>query len=305
MTFRYLKSTMGYPYFSIVIPTYNRADQLILTVQSILEQSFDSFEIIIVDDGSTDKTSQLITPLISDKVSYYQTQNLERSHARNLGARMAKGVYLNFFDSDDLMYADRLQKVYDFIDRSNEPDVLFTHYDLIDQSQKKIGSTERHHLSFTKDLLFNNFLATGAVFLKRAVALANPFVEDRRIITAEDWECWLRIHATFDFVEYPERTFAIVQHGKRSLSTISVGDIEERDLFFIKLVRNQVSLKKKYLDGLALFVADRYTFIALTLAIHRKRVRAIRYLVLSVGTTLYIVKRRRFWGVLKNIIFPN
>lgn len=294
---------MGDPYFSVVIPTYNRAEQLMLTVQSILEQSFDSFEIVIVDDGSTDNTSQIITPLLSDKVSYVKTQNLERSHARNLGASMAKGRYLNFFDSDDIMYTDRLQKVYDFIGTSNGPDVLFTYYDLIDQSGKKIGSTERYYSSFTRDLLFNNFLATGSVFLKRQLALANPFVEDRRLITAEDWECWLRIHALVDFAEFPESTFAIVQHGQRSLHTITSERIEERDLFFISLVKNQNNLAKRYGRELYLFVADRYTFIALILAIGGRWTAAIHYLILSLRSSFYVVKRRRFWGVLKNIIF--
>jgi glycosyltransferase involved in cell wall biosynthesis len=294
---------MGAPYFSIVIPTYNRAEQLMLTVKSVLQQSFESFEIVIVDDGSTDHTSQVIAPLISNKVSYFKTQNLERSHARNLGAKMAKGSYLNFFDSDDIMYPDRLQKVYDFIDRSNEPDVLFTYYDLIDGSGKKIGSTERYYSSFTKDLLFNNFLATGSVFLKRRLALANPFVEDRRLITAEDWECWLRIHAMVDFTEFPEKTFAIVQHGQRSLDTITTERIEERDLFFISLIKGQKNLTKRYGRELYLFVADRYTFIALVFAIVGRWTSAAHYLVLSIRSSFYVVTRRRFWGVLKNIIF--
>lgn len=293
---------MDNPFFSIIIPTYNRAKHLAEVVLSVLQQEFESYELIIVDDGSTDETEKVIEPFLSSQVRYYRTDNFERSHARNEGARLARGEYLNFFDSDDLMYPDRLQKVFDFIERRNRPDVMYTHYDLIDESKRIVGSTNRYYKSFTKDIIFNNFLATGSVFLKRSIAIVNRFEEDRRIITAEDWELWLRVHAKHDFEECTERTFAIVQHENRSLSTISSERIEERDKYLIDLVKNRKQQMEKYGRLLNRFVSDRYTFMALVMAIEKKKMKSSTYLIKSLNSSFAVLGRRRFWGVLKNII---
>lgn len=101
--------------FSIIIPTYNRAQLISETIRSVLAQSYPHYEIIIVDDGSKDDTGNVVRSQFTDKrVSYYHKQNEERGAARNFGIKHAKGDYALFFDSDDLMkpnYLDILIKV--------------------------------------------------------------------------------------------------------------------------------------------------------------------------------------------------
>ena len=296
---------MNTPYFSIVIPTYNRGVELMSNVESILIQSFHNFEIIIVDDGSQDNTEQLISQVGQTRIKYFKTENRERAHARNFGLKHARGLYINYFDSDDIMYPDRLQNVFNWIRNNHTPDVLFTHYDFVDIQGNIVGQTERFYESFTKDILFNNFLACGSVFLKREIATQYLFHEDRKIITAEDWELWLRLHIHYEFLECPLKTFAIRQHGGRSLETILAEKVKVRDLYFVKLIKQNSEFRLKYGNATNLFVADRYTFIALTLAQNFSRLNSITYLIASFFSSVQVIRRRRFWGVIKTLLWPR
>lgn len=89
------------PLFSVVIPTYNRAQMILVAIQSVLDQSFQEFELIVVDDGSTDSTRETLERLVDHRVRYLRQTNRGRSVARNIGASVAQGRYLVFLDSDD------------------------------------------------------------------------------------------------------------------------------------------------------------------------------------------------------------
>jgi glycosyltransferase involved in cell wall biosynthesis len=98
--------------FSIIIPTYNRAEIIGKTIESALGQTFQNFEIIVVDDGGTDNTEEVIQAFYSPKLSYYKKENAERAAARNFGAARGKGNYVTFLDSDDILFLStcRMQK---------------------------------------------------------------------------------------------------------------------------------------------------------------------------------------------------
>lgn len=103
------------PFFSIVIPTYNRADKLEIPIKSILNQQFKNWELIIIDDGSTDETNALIQNYSSHNIHYFYQQHQGRSTARNLGVSKAKGTFICFQDSDDEYLPNHLQTLYEAI----------------------------------------------------------------------------------------------------------------------------------------------------------------------------------------------
>lgn len=292
------------PFFSIIIPTYNRASVIGKTIQSIINQKFIDFEVLIIDDGSVDDTEQIIQAIGDSRIIYYKKQNAERAVARNFGTSRAKGLYVNYFDSDDLMYDDRLQKIADQIQSTGQPDIVFTHYDVINAGQKVIDKTELTFKSFTKSLLYDNFLACGSVFLKRTIALNHLFNEAIELITAEDWELWIRLHIHYEFQELPISTFALVQHNERSLNTISLNKVIVRETYFIQLLEQNYLFRQKYGNGLDLFIADRYTFMALSQAIHDQKLNALVNVAKSFYSSIMVLKRRRFWGALKTILWP-
>ena len=101
--------------FSIVIPTYNRAHILPETIQSVLKQSYSNWELLIVDDGSTDNTKDFILNVNDDRVKYIYQENAERSAARNNGIKNSSGDWVYFLDSDDSFKENHLQTFYDNI----------------------------------------------------------------------------------------------------------------------------------------------------------------------------------------------
>jgi glycosyltransferase involved in cell wall biosynthesis len=111
------------PFFSITIPAYNRAYILPETIESIQKQTFENWEVIVVDDGSKDDTEEVVKAIgTSDsRVRYVYQNNAERSAARNNGASHAKGLYLLFLDSDDSFFPEHLQKIYDLLKSNSFP----------------------------------------------------------------------------------------------------------------------------------------------------------------------------------------
>ncbi len=97
-------------FVSVVIPTYNRAATIEKAVRSVLEQTYDTLEVIVVDDGSTDNTRQIIEEIGDPRLRYLWQENSGACAARNHGAEQAKGAYIAFHDSDDIWHPDKLEK---------------------------------------------------------------------------------------------------------------------------------------------------------------------------------------------------
>ncbi len=103
-------------FYTVIIPTYNNADKIQRTVNSLLNQTFDNWELIIMDDGSKDNTEEIIKPLLEDqKIKYFKQLNAGVSSARNKGALKAKGEFLIFLDSDDELHVNALKNYYKLI----------------------------------------------------------------------------------------------------------------------------------------------------------------------------------------------
>src|SRR5688572_6318319 len=98
------------PFISVIIPCYNRASMIGKTIRSLQQQDYNDYEILVIDDGSTDNTEQVINEIADARTSYFKKLNEERAAARNYGAGLAKGSYLNFFDSDDLALPNHLSE---------------------------------------------------------------------------------------------------------------------------------------------------------------------------------------------------
>ncbi len=286
------------PYFSIIVPVFNRANFISNLIESVLLQSFKNFELIIVDDGSTDSLASEITKFYDARIFYYKIPNCERGAARNYGASKAKGLYFNFFDSDDVMYANHLSAAFRFIEENKSPRWFHTQYRIVDID----GRTESEVRGF-KDpcskLIETNYLGCDSVFIDRALFLNNLFQEDRRLASSEDWELWLRIISQEKLAICEEVTFQIMNHGNRSLFTISADRIIERDQFMFQCLFQNNEFQRKFKNQIPLFEADRYTFYCLSLLIEKRRKLALFYFFKSLKTSVQIMKRRRFWACIK------
>lgn len=287
--------------FSIIIPCHNRGSFIADTVNSVLNQPFQLFQVIVVDDGSTDNTESVIRSFSDSRIEYFKIVNSERGAARNFGLLQARGMYVNYFDSDDLL-VPCFEELFAFIQANKFPEVVYGDIQHIDSKGNKLKVKSPPQKSFTKNLLHNNFLACGSVFLRHDVALQFLFHEDRRLSSAEDWELWLRVHAKYPFRHFSGFIFQQVHHDDRSLMKINAKKIEDRDSYFASLVRKNYTLVEHYgIAAVNLFVADRFTFIALAWCEHG-RSKAFHYWGRAFKSSLLVMKRKRFWAVLKKLI---
>jgi glycosyltransferase involved in cell wall biosynthesis len=289
--------------FSIVVPTFNRGQLIKQTIGSFLKQDNISLELIIVDDGGQDNTEVLVNEINDQRIRYVKTENRERGAARNFGAKIARGNYINYFDSDDIA-SPCLSDLHLFILENNSPDVVYGLIENVTEEGTPIEVVTQAYPDFKKSLLHNNFLACGAVFIKREVALRFPFSEDRRLSATEDWEAWLRLFSNHDFVKFPAIVFKQRLHSSRSLANVRSSRVTEREIVFVDHIRrHQDVLAKRFSSSeLNLLIADRYTLIALTQTESGSRKVAVNYLFNSFFISPFVVQRRRFWAVLKKLI---
>ena len=188
------------PDFSVVIPAFN-ADQFITrTLDSVANQTYSNFEIVITNDGSLDNTETVIAEYIQAHPSlqiYLSCQtNKGIGSARNNGIFRARGKYLAFLDADDYWYINKLEKIHETIVKFPDLDVLY-HDEVevrIDGARKMLNYGMLKD-SVYDDLIFNgNRLSTSATVVKRELAqMINGFSENPDVNSAEDYDFWLRL----------------------------------------------------------------------------------------------------------------
>ena len=184
------------PIVSVVIPTYNRAGSLCRAIDSVLAQSFRDFELIVVDDGSTDATLRKLD-------SYGKAITLIRlehdgtpGRARNAGVAAARGQYLAFLDSDDLWLPEKLERQLPFMEKG----ALLCHtrerWLRGGREVSQAGQKHRRHGDIFEDALVKCIIGPSTVVMEKSLFdTAGGFREDLRV--AEDYELWLRL--CFDF----------------------------------------------------------------------------------------------------------
>ena len=119
---------------SVIIPIYNSAKYIKDAINSVLDQSFKNFEIIIVDDGSTDNIIEVLSDYIeNNQISYYYQENKGAASARNLGLTKCKGSFISFLDSDDLWYKNKLQLQIEFLKQNKHIDLLLTNVEVTNE----------------------------------------------------------------------------------------------------------------------------------------------------------------------------
>lgn len=293
---------MPAPIFSIIIPTYNRAHLIGRTIQSILKQVFTDFEIIVVDDGSKDNTMQVVTSFVDPRLKYYSKPNGERGATRNFGTALAKGQYVNFFDSDDLMYPNHLQVASQLLTSLNKPELCHLAYDYQLEDGSVTNIVNNFNDNTQREILFNNRLSCNGVFLRADIAKKYPFDEDRALASSEDWELWIRLLSRFKLHYSNEVTSSVVNHDQRSLFVIPSEKVIARDLLLItKLKKDSIAIEN-YGKSFSKFMADRYTFFMLCLAEQKQRTRVLSWAFRAFRIYPFILTNKRFLASIKNIL---
>ena len=192
------------PLVTVVIPTYNRASFLREAIDSVLEQTFRSFELIVVDDGSTDGTGDLLRSYGSRLRSIYQ-ENRGPSAARNAGIRAARGEWLAFLDSDDYWLPEKLAKQVAFVRENPHVRICYTE-EIWYRRGRRVNPAKKHRKY--SGWIFQRMLplcivSPSSVMIHRKV-LDEVGMFDEELPACEDYDLWLRIGARYPIYLIPE-----------------------------------------------------------------------------------------------------
>lgn len=288
--------------FSIVIPTYNRALLIMKTIESIVNQTFTDFELIIVDDGSTDSTEEVVLAIKDNRIKYYKKKNEERGAARNYGVSKSSGDYLVYFDSDDIMYQDCLATAYEFINKNN-PDIFHIAYEIRNSNNKLLQ--EINNLKNINQLLIKgNPLSCINVFIRANLAKEELFIEDRTMAGFEDWELWLRMTTKYKILYVNKVSACLMNHDDRSVLQIDKDKLIQRTEEFMAVVLSNKNITQYYNNKLHLFKCSCYTYISLHIALTKKNKKiAIKYLIKGLIQNPFFLFERRFLAIIKHLLF--
>lgn len=282
------------PFFSVIIPTYNRATLINGAIDSVLAQKFTNFELIIVDDGSTDNTKEVVDTYTDERINYVYQENGERGKARNVGVRNAKGKYVFFLDSDDLIYPNHLQHAYEKITALNCPVFFHVRYgELYPDGRFKVKPLSQTHLQ--KNILRQNKFACQ-FFLIRETALQFPFSEDKDLKIGEDWEVVLKIAVRHKLYFSNEPLGAIVHHGNRSMEIASAETLLKSFSILHENLKKDPEISTSILGN----VRKEFMFLAsLSAAIDSNKKQSLQ-LWMDAGAPLF---KRRTLAIFKKLIF--
>lgn len=219
------------PKVSVCIPTYNRKKYLLETLNSIRKQSFQDFEIIIVDDGSTDGTEDTIKK-IDLPIRYYWQENSGDAAARNKLIDLAHGEYIAFIDSDDLYTDDALGALVAAAEENSGNVISYGSYIGIDENGQITKKCKRKLYSgkITEQLFQDIFIhSCGSLFPRKAV---NELRFDTSLKVCSDYDLWLQLSLKYKFVAVNEPTFYRRRHSG-NLSAVSLKNIKQ-ELFVLE-----------------------------------------------------------------------
>ena len=181
---------MSYPRISIVIPCYNHAPFIVEALESVLNQTFNDFECIIIDDGSTDNTKEIVLSWIkTDKrFKYFYQENQGLSNARNRGITLSSGFYILPLDSDDKISDNYLEKCFEILEMQANVKIVYGEAYFFGKSNRK-WNLDRYNF---EDILYKNMIYCTGLFRKGDWEKVGGYDENLKE-GLEDWEFWIHI----------------------------------------------------------------------------------------------------------------
>jgi glycosyltransferase involved in cell wall biosynthesis len=204
---------------SVIIPTYNRAGLILETLGSVLAQTFDDYEILVVDDGSEDNTEKALADL-KQRIIYRRIRHAGASAARNVGLAMARGEYIAFLDSDDLWNARFLEKMAGTLDAAASAGFVYCDYATFDEQSivkaAHLPPEYKIHGDLFARLVESDFISTGALLIRQE-CLRQVSGFDPRLAIAHDWDLWLRLAQRYN-AEYVDEPLVKIRIHSQALS---------------------------------------------------------------------------------------
>jgi glycosyltransferase involved in cell wall biosynthesis len=230
------------PRFAVVIPTYNRANALHKTLSSVLAQTFMDFEVIVVDDGSTDNTKAVVEEFHDPRVKYLFIENSGGpATPRNIGMQAATAEWISFLDSDDLWYPEKLETISQSIAENSDVDAIGNNEVIRDPASGKVTILRYGPVTpdFYRTLLVEgNRCSTSAMTVRKSLIEEHGlrFDTSRDFVIVEDYDFWMRLAlhgARFRFLDVALGEYVL---GDGNISA----NIEKSRRNWLRLLENHV-----------------------------------------------------------------
>ena len=295
-----LQAMTEYPFFSVVIPTYNRAAFIKATLQSVISQTYPHFEIIVVDNCSTDNTGEVLEPFIrAGQIQFIKHErNLERARSRNTGMKAARGDFLTLLDSDDLMYPNNLADAAEYA--RTHPDTKCFHnlFEFVDAQGKVLRRYPMPSLkNQRKAIAGGNFMSCIGDFIHREIYQRYEFDTTPELIGGEDWEFWLRVLADYKVGRIQKINSGVLQHDGRSVNNQDLGTMKTGLEQLCAKLGTDLHLSRVYGPYLKRIRANSLVYMAILANTGGQFAEARNYLSEAVRFDPGLLASTRFWRV--------
>ncbi|MGF1539028.1 MAG: glycosyltransferase family 2 protein [Pleurocapsa sp.] len=247
---------------SALVPAYNTMKYLPETLASILAQTYSNFEVIIVNDGSTDNILEWAEQITDSRVRVISQVNQGLAAARNSGLREAKGEYIAYLDGDDLWHPTKLAKQVEMFEKNPEIGLVYTWVERIDASGKSLGKPFKIDLegNIWEKLTEKNVIAPSSAMIRRSCfELVGKFDPSLQAF-GEDWDMWLRIAAAYRVRVIPETLCSYREcpsSASKNWQAMAEGLIRVIERTFATASPQLMPLKQKSCGFTYLYVASR------------------------------------------------
>lgn len=283
------------PAVSIIVPLYNGADTIAETLESLLSQTYQNLEVIVIDDGSTDRSAE-IAERFSNVFKYVYQPNAGQSCTLNRGWLMAKGRYLSYLSADDILHPNAVDALIKNLQENPSISVIYPDYNLIDANSRVMRRINAPDFN-ARDLVEKIIVQPGpAAFFRREVFEATKgWKNDLKI--AADFDFWLRAQAQGSFVRYPHVLAGLRIHSKsQSVAPLSelccdepVRVVQE---FFAGMAADQIRWSRDYSMASAYAISARFHMRSARWHSARERIAA----ALRLDPSLLL--QTRFWRLI-------
>lgn len=231
---------------SVVIPTYNREYCIRRSIESVLKQTYPVYEVVIVDDGSTDNTLEVVKEIADNRINYYKTDgNKGAGAARNFGVKMAQGEYIVFHDSDDICFENRVEQEMQCLEKGDNLGLVYGAHlvqtseteGYIEPDYNQSEGIEGELFSF---LLMRNTIDAPTILMKKEIFEAVGGF-DENMSSLEDWDFAIRVSKSYK-IGFVSDTLILTEYQENGLSADSFKYYQNRCYMLRKYLKDYMAL---------------------------------------------------------------
>jgi glycosyltransferase involved in cell wall biosynthesis len=235
---------------SIIIPVYNGENYLEESLRSCLQQTYQNIEILVVDDGSTDRTKRIVSDFEKNdnRIQYIFKENNGVASALNLGLTKIRGDYFTWLSHDDRFLPQKISSQVELAALVNENTILHCNYLIIDENGdyvSKVNVFEANFLGFERNPLYSIYQSTingCCLFIPKKIYKDKLFRFDETLLTTQDYDLWHKIFSGINLIHTEEYLVETREHKNQSSKKI-LSVIEENDILWANFIRNVTSEK--------------------------------------------------------------